>query len=107
MLGVQELQEVKARGCGNKVLLQTYGNSESGDHIKNDENNKWSGDNNVQAVQELQGNVCVNKEDIEVDVNSGMEDQEITEKDSMKQEKSGLLCKRTRCQLLKRNKNFL
>jgi hypothetical protein len=44
MLGVQE---VKASGHENKVLLQTYGNSESGDHTNSDEINKSAGDNNV------------------------------------------------------------
>jgi hypothetical protein len=50
MLGVQE---VKASGCENKVVVKTYGNSESGDHIKSDEINKLTGDNHVQAVWEL------------------------------------------------------
>jgi hypothetical protein len=34
----------------NKVLLQTYENSESGDHIKSYEINKLSGNNRVQPV---------------------------------------------------------
>jgi hypothetical protein len=48
-------------GHENKVLLQTYGNSESGDHIKSDEISKLSGDNHVRAVQELQESIFVNK----------------------------------------------
>jgi hypothetical protein len=66
----------KSSGCQNKVVLQTYGNSESADHIKSGEINKLSGDNHVQAVQEFQESVCVNKEGLQEDINSEMEDQE-------------------------------
>jgi hypothetical protein len=92
------LQEIKASGCENKVPLQSYGNSEPADHIESDEINKLTGENHVQAVQELQESICVNKESIQENIDSEMEDQEITEEDSMKQEKTGLLSKRTRCQ---------
>jgi hypothetical protein len=92
-----DVQEVQVSGCGSNILLQTYGNSESGDHIKSDEINKLSGDNHVQAVQELQESICVNKECIQEDINSEMEDEKITEEDTMKQEKTGMLSKRTRC----------
>jgi hypothetical protein len=92
------VQDVKANGCENKVLLQSYGNSESVDHIESDEVNKLTGDNHTQTVQELRESICVNTEGIQEDINSEMEVQEITEEDSMKQEKIGLLSKRTRYQ---------
>jgi hypothetical protein len=60
--------------CENKVLSQTYGNSESGDHIKSDEINKLTGDNHVQAVQELQQSICVHKNGLQKDIKSEMED---------------------------------
>jgi hypothetical protein len=86
--------------------LQTYGNSEFGDHIKSDEINMLSGDNHMQAVQELQVSICVNKEGVQENINSETDDQKITEEDTMNQEKTGLLPKRIRHQPLKRNKNF-
>jgi hypothetical protein len=82
MLGVQE---VKASDHENEVLLQTYGNSESGDNIKSDEINKISGNNHVQAVHEFQESICVNKEGIQEDINSETEDQKIIEGVTMKQ----------------------
>jgi hypothetical protein len=51
MLGVQE---VKVSGRENKVLLQTYGNSESGDHINSEVIKKLTGENHLQVVWELQ-----------------------------------------------------
>jgi hypothetical protein len=45
-------------GHKNKILLQMCGNS---DYIKSDEINKLSANNQVQAVQELQESICVNK----------------------------------------------
>jgi hypothetical protein len=62
MLGVQD---VKVSGHEDKVLLQTYGNSESGDHVKSDEISKSSGDNHVQAVRGLLESICVNREGIQ------------------------------------------
>jgi hypothetical protein len=94
ILGVQE---VKASGRENKVLLQTYENSESGDHIKSDEISKLTGDNHEQAVQE----------GVQEYINSETEGHKITEKDTMKEEKTGILPRRTRRQPLKRNKDFL
>jgi hypothetical protein len=64
-----------------------YGNSKSGDHIESAENNKLTGDNHVQAVWELLGSICVNKEDIQEDINSETEGQKLTEEDVLKQEK--------------------
>jgi hypothetical protein len=61
----------------NKVLLQTCGNSEPGDHIKSDEINELSGDNHVQEVQELQESICVNKEGVQEDINSETEKQKL------------------------------
>lgn len=40
-------------GCENKVLLQTCGSSESGDHIKGNETSKLSEDKHVQEAQDL------------------------------------------------------
>lgn len=48
--------------------------SESGDHIKSEKIKKLSGDNHVQAVQELQESISVNKEGIQEDINSETED---------------------------------
>jgi hypothetical protein len=61
----------------------------------------------MQVVQELQERICVNKEGIQEDINNEREDQKITEEDTMKQEKTGLLSKGTRYQPLKRDKDFL
>jgi hypothetical protein len=60
----------------------------------------------VQAVHELQDSIYLNEEGVQEGVNSETEDQKLTEEDKMKQEKTGILSKRTRRQPLKRNKDF-
>jgi hypothetical protein len=59
----QGVQEVRPCARENETQSQTYGNSQTGDHMTSNNIRKLRGDSHIQAAQEPQC-FCVNKEGV-------------------------------------------